>query len=478
MTNNKQNTDKFFHDVALKYEESPPSYSWTNLADSLAAKKKKKRIVYFRLAAAVIALLFAFSIGYFYSGYKTNNNNPKIAKEDTKTDKQIKTLADDKSIDNSSDQNNLVATQTNETGKSEATYSNKNENIVKPPKQKKPTVIDNENQYTYKTKNVNKNVIEDKSDNIQIAQNPDNILSPDSSSSRQTKIIKEKFAVNTEQKPKQDTLKPDNIPDLTNFPEFTNPIVQNEPPKENRWSIGGELAPTYSYRSTNGLLNNNQESISNNLLTSPANTTNTYNEAPVVTYSGGINTRYELSTRWAFQSGVYYSKFGQTADYFDVITEADQSFSTNTTAGNLPLDHEIITNKPVYASTVLGGSQTYSNLIQYFEYLELPLAIRYKLIDRKIDLNLMSGIYTGFLIGNNAYVLADGNKESVGKTEGINSLIYSTMLGFGIEYSLSKKVSINLEPSFKYSLKSINKGSGYIYKPYSFGVFTGVNYKL
>jgi len=72
----------------------------------------------------------------------------------------------------------------------------------------------------------------------------------------------------------------------------------------------------------------------------------------------------------------------------------------------------------------------------------------------------------------------DVQKEIISKIQGINSMIYSTMLGFGIEYGISKKVTVNLEPLFKYSLNSINKDSEYIYKPYSIGVFTGINYKL
>ncbi|MCF8297768.1 MAG: PorT family protein [Saprospiraceae bacterium] len=475
MTNNKQNTDKFFHEVALKYEEKPPSYSWTNLADSLAAKKRKRRIVYFRLAAAVIALLFAFSIGYFYSAYKTKKENPQIAKDETKI--QLPIEDDDISNDNSFTKDNLTEVQTTKTVKPETTNSNKNKNIAKPKTYKTSTIIENKTQFAYKKKNTNDKLIEDKTENIEITQNPvDKTLFSDTSSSKQAEIPKEKIAVNSEQKPKQDSLKLDYIPDLLNTPDYTNPIAQNEKPKESRWSIGGELAPTYSFRSTNSFTNNNQETASNHLMYAPANSTTTYNEAPVVTYSGGFNTKYELSKRWAFQSGIYYSKFGQTSD-FAVRSNADQSIYTNTTAGHLPLDKETVSYKPIFGTAQTTIVENDNSLILYFDYLEIPLAVRYKIIDRKIDLNLMSGIYTGFLVGNNAYIDNNGNKESVGRTEDINTMIYTSMLGFGIEYGISKKVSLNIEPLFKYSLKTINN-SGYIYKPYSFGVFTGVSYKL
>ena len=474
MTTGKSNTDKFFHDVAVNYTESPPHYSWKNLADSLTDKKKKKRIVYFRLAAAVIALIFAFSIGYFYSGFRNKKEEILLANDKTKVEKQ--SIAETENIINTLNQETVAGNQTADITEAETSELNIAGNNPSPKTKlnKTPRIL-NKTQFVNTPKN-NAEKINVENRNTQIAQNPaiEKNSIADTTSKIQTEITKEEVATNSTNKSKLDSIILNQINDIINS-QITNPIAPNEPQKESRWSVGGELAPTYSFRTSSNSSSNKNASANSTFATS--NSPNTYNEMPLITYSGGFNTRYKLSKRWSFQSGVYYSKFGHTSD-FDVLTRADQSIYTNTSAGHLPLSNQAESLKPSYGSNQTADLENNHNLIQYFDYLEIPLAIRYKLIDRKIDFNVFSGVYTGFLVGNNAYLNENNTKANVGKTEDINTMIYNSMLGFGIEYELSKKVTINLEPLFKYSLKSINKGSDYIYKPYSFGIFTGVNYKL
>jgi hypothetical protein len=47
-----------------------------------------------------------------------------------------------------------------------------------------------------------------------------------------------------------------------------------------------------------------------------------------------------------------------------------------------------------------------------------------------------------------------------------------------MEYSLSKKLTLNLEPTFRYYLNPFNDVTGLRAHPYSFGVFSGVAYKF
>ena len=72
----------------------------------------------------------------------------------------------------------------------------------------------------------------------------------------------------------------------------------------------------------------------------------------------------------------------------------------------------------------------------------------------------------------------DNEKIQTGFTENIKPMIYNSVLGLGIAYEISKKVSINLSPTFKYSLSPVNTGSGLKYHPYSLSWFTGISYKL
>jgi hypothetical protein len=76
------------------------------------------------------------------------------------------------------------------------------------------------------------------------------------------------------------------------------------------------------------------------------------------------------------------------------------------------------------------------------------------------------------------HTIIDGSRYNVGKTEGLNPLMVSSSLGMGMEYNISDKFSLNLEPTFKYYLNPFGEFSGLKSQPYSFGVFSGLSYKF
>ena len=75
------------------------------------------------------------------------------------------------------------------------------------------------------------------------------------------------------------------------------------------------------------------------------------------------------------------------------------------------------------------------------------------------------------LVNNSVYTMVDGGKYPVGKTEGLN-FYNEQFIGMGMEYNFSKKLSLNLEPTFRYYLNPFNTCRILIH-PYSFGVFSG-----
>jgi hypothetical protein len=82
------------------------------------------------------------------------------------------------------------------------------------------------------------------------------------------------------------------------------------------------------------------------------------------------------------------------------------------------------------------------------------------------------------LVNNTVYTTIDGSKYFIGKTEGLNPLTLSSSLGMGMEYNLSTKLSLNVEPTFRYYLNPFNVTTGSFIHPYSFGIFSGVSYKF
>ena len=66
--------------------------------------------------------------------------------------------------------------------------------------------------------------------------------------------------------------------------------------------------------------------------------------------------------------------------------------------------------------------------------------------------------------------------SSTGKTTDINIVNYSGSLSLGLGYPISSKISISLEPFFKYYLKPINSNPQTAVYPYSMGVMSGIKY--
>lgn len=82
------------------------------------------------------------------------------------------------------------------------------------------------------------------------------------------------------------------------------------------------------------------------------------------------------------------------------------------------------------------------------------------------------------LLGKNeVYVQADGFEEALGNATNLSSISFSTNLGVGFDYKITRKLRFNLEPMFKYQLNPYTDSS-VNFKPYYIGVYTGLSLKF
>jgi hypothetical protein len=282
-----------------------------------------------------------------------------------------------------------------------------------------------------------------------------------------------------------DIIQSNNIP--VNISFNSNPAgVPGDNPEVliNRWSISAIASPSY-YSKVNFGTNRTASDLSY--------------EKPEVSYSGGIAFAYKVNKRVSIQSGLYYSSIGQKISGISSYSgfsryndsKGGSQFSVQTTSGTI-----VATNGNIYlhdnlSSRVVTGyvaesvdpakiSLTHLNnsISQNFSYLEVPVIFKYKAIDRKIDVNFIGGLSYNMLVGNSASASLGGMKYSIGKTEGLSPVNFSSSLGLGFEYNLSKKFSLDLEPTFRYYLTPIGGDVGTSVHPYSFGLFTGILYKF
>ena len=256
--------------------------------------------------------------------------------------------------------------------------------------------------------------------------------------------------------------------------------------KSGRWSIAALATPTYY-----GKINSGSDELSKQIMES---------EKSVVSYTGGVALAYNVNKRFSIQSGLFYSSVGQEIDGINSFagfqkydnTKGDHNFEVLTTNGTVFTNNadvflfadgnsdRIVTNfnKDVFDPQKASLDYINNTMRQDFSYLELPVFLRYKLIDRVVDFNLIGGLSYNLLLDNSVYTVIDGNKYMIGTTEGLNMFSLSSSLGMGMEYKFSEKLSLNLEPTFRYYLNTFNNFAGSNYHPYSFGIFSGISYKF
>jgi hypothetical protein len=278
---------------------------------------------------------------------------------------------------------------------------------------------------------------------------------------------------------------PEKKPVNYNYSDLQYAPVDVIPKPENRWSIAAMASPTYYSK-----FNSGDDGLSKQLMES---------EEPMISYSGGVGLAYKISKRFSIQSGLYYSSLGQKLDGINSFggfsqysnSKGGSNFEILTSNGTIYADNpDVFLNSDVadrivtaYTNDVFDpkkASLDYinSSLTQSLSYLELPVIVRYKIVDKTIGINLIGGMSYNFLVSNSVYTEIDGNKYQIGDTKGLNPLTLSSSLGMGMEYNFSKKISLNLEPTFRYYLNPFTVTTGTYIHPYSFGIFSGFSYKF
>jgi hypothetical protein len=274
--------------------------------------------------------------------------------------------------------------------------------------------------------------------------------------------------------------------------------IEAEKTKQHSWVLGSEFAPLYSYRT-----------VASKYLNASTMDELNKDESGILAYAGGLRVAFATGRRLSVQSGIYYSRYGQEKNNVEVYS---YSFVENTSVASdgkylsIPNSTGIITSYNADPSgndrdipSINGSStdinsyfgfteQKNSNLIpvegsditvtQYFDYLELPVMLKYEIIDRKLDFSLIGGVITNFLVNNVIKLNQNGESQAFGKTTGIRQVNYLGSIGLGFEYPISQKFAVNLEPRFRYYINPIDNSSKIDVHPYSFGLFAGFSYNF
>ncbi len=466
MKREELNTDKAFRDKLEGHSEVPPGHLWDGIQAQMTTLRRKKRIAYISRIAAAAVVVLAFLAGWYF-----NENSNELPKQTV--------------------QNEIIENKNQQTDTSAETSVSKSDTASRQPEEIEKDVLSG---YAVKKQPDSNTFL---AENASGEPSEDNVIMAERVHLKRLSKIDAKVFQNEASSGKMIQNVAESPSDLTKEEkhriEENSQIMAAVSKSGNSWKMGLNFSPGYSSQ-----VSNHTQSYAQNM---------TYNSSEGTgNIGGGISVQYKTSKRWSIESGVYYAQNGQKSgnspgifafansqnDYMDSPETADrQYFNTavqvennklamNSTAGviqfeGLPKGAEIAANLETMAnnsSTLLTNGE----FSQVFDFVEIPLYLRYLVVDAAVDVELIGGVNAGLVVGNNAFINNEYGLQYVGKTQDISPVNFSGTVGVGLNYELGQHISLAVEPRLNYFLNSINNNPAVEYRPYRVGLFTGVYY--
>ncbi len=205
-------------------------------------------------------------------------------------------------------------------------------------------------------------------------------------------------------------------------------------------------------------------------------------------FSYGVQISYVINDRLSIRSGVNNVNLGYTTGDIELATGPVASALASVDYGGrtnvlTALDKGTLANTPTDEMNPFenlrpkstGGNN--AELTQNLSYYEIPLEINYSLLNKRFGINMIGGFSTLFL-GDNEIVANDGNfREVLGESNNLSSVSFSTNIGLGFNYKISRRLKFNIEPMFKYQLNPYTDSS-VDFRPYYLGIYSGLSFKF
>ena len=465
----KKNIDRLFQEEFKDYEAFPDASVWETIEERLM-KKKKRRIVplWLRFGGAAAILLLIISTGFWY--YNKDTNTPEQPNEIiiTNTDSTNKTNNTNKTeteilnnketgitfknpeLDQESETNILKVVSQNHSVNSKKrkrinTFISE-EKITNPSLQDKLTIVEN-------TKEKQKSSIEKLTATDVIVKTSD--LTKENLHSEKTVVAQEETVIEQN----------DSKVDIQEEIDKTNSI--EETVLKEKWSIGSTMTPIY------------YNTLGNGSPIDPALANNRKNSDDSFSY--GLKVNYKLSNKLSLQSGINTLELGYTTQNVAALISSSlldgSNTNINTNVDGLSVVAFSTTSQNSEALNQRSSFDAAGSLDQSLRYVEVPLEVKYNILQKKIGVHVIGGFSTYFLYQNKVSITSFGKTTTLGEASNINSLNFSGNLGVDLDYNISKKLYINVSPMFKYQFNTFSENSGG-FKPYYLGVYTGLNFRF
>jgi hypothetical protein len=469
MESEKHPIDELFRGALASQEVSAPQDAWHSIEQALDRKSRMRRINLAWAAAASIAMLTAFAGGYFLATKKAVNSNMLV------TSQQVGTVNNNNPVIPSAGQSNSASQQSPVTKQSIA-RSGLTAKTGNPIALNDRLFVKLPETSTEQNSPVKETTVSESNNTMLFALRP-----------LDGRLIPAGYAV-----PYRLSIPDSYAPVSDAGTEEIMVVAENNETRNDRevflhkWSLGGQVAPLYAYRNVQTV--NQEQSFTSGAVRTPNSVALNNNESPLLSYAGGLNVQYEASRRLKIMSGLYYARMGQnvSGNVYNSTYGAQLSgneskvYSFENSTGSIGVISSSMGTNDL-AQNITDAMGDVNNiptveLAQQFDYLELPLILKYRLIDKRFGVNLIGGLATDFLVNNQVIARQDGKNDYVNETAGIRTTNYSSQVGFGFDYAVTELIRVSLEPGFRYYLTSVNTNHNIDVHPYAFGVYTGLSF--
>ncbi|MBC8489070.1 MAG: outer membrane beta-barrel protein [Bacteroidetes bacterium] len=275
--------------------------------------------------------------------------------------------------------------------------------------------------------------------------------------------------------------KEDVIPEITGRPDSNTlaTLTGNsfKPSRATSWSMDIYIAPSYVSKSLSA------DPIYEDYINFRKNS-----EGPIYTTGLGAEIKFSIN-KWFIQSGINYSVYGDNAKY-NFITNAIDSLKSYY---NIDTTYVWIYDPPFIGEPypigfdsvwmpVYKEIESATSIQNRYGYIEIPVLFGFHTTKKKLNFEIGTGISFGFLVsakGNLPDLTNNSLVEINNSTEFIRSTSINYILNAGIQYQISKRISLIVKPYYKRNLSYLFKDDYPIKQKYStFGVITGINVKL
>ena len=508
----KKHIDRLFQEKLKNFEATPDKAVWDKINSQLNQKKDDRKVIpiWWKLTGVAAGLILLLTVGNLV--FNDSDSTTNVVETETVDSNNTKANQKNNAIVNGGENENLEENTDESSDKSilnndeviQPKTSNQKNSIVKSdaPETQKNSIKSKSNQTNYqnkKAKNTTNYLVNTQKQDV---SNPNTSIEKPSSEIKNTlektslnqdvkkevlvenqtgeSIITEKNISESVINKKEEQLvsvdenqlviEKEKTPLTDDVIASNEDIIEEEKEIINRWQINPNIAPVYFNGFGKGSTIH-EELVKNE-------------KSGDINMSYGVNVSYAVNDKLSIKSGVNRVNLGYNTN--DIIIYENVTGNNNNTdlfrnikpKQNLPQLSFVSGNEFGFVqSPSIVPDETNSLLKQEMTFYEIPLEVKYKLSDKKLGFSLLGGFSTFILNDNKVSYELRGENTELGEASNINDISYSANIGFGLDYNLSKQINLNLDPMFKYQIKTFNNTSG-DFKPYFIGIYSGINIKF